>query len=428
MTMHWQISPVDNLNGRIAVPGSKSHTIRAVIAALLGEKVCEIHAPLYSADTRSALAAARILGAKVEESRELWCITGCGKNFTIPDSPVDLGNSGTTMRIITAAAALGSSTITFDGDESLRSRIMQGELDALSALGAECQSRNGSAPLSVCGPLTGGSAKVDGTTSQYLTALLMACPLAEGDSVLKLDFLNEADYVRITLDWLKRCGITVNISGDLLYCKIPGNQHYGSFNRVIPADFSTAAFPLGAGVLAGEEVRIANLDFDDLQGDKRVFDYVRRMNGDISEVNGEIVVRKSRLTGNRFDLNATPDALPLMAVLGCYADGVTELVNVPQARFKECDRIACMTRELRKMGAEITELTDGLIIKGGRLHGSMELESYGDHRIAMALTVAAFSANGASCIKDAGCCEVTYPEFLADFRALGAGITVLEDK
>jgi len=424
--MDWQVKPVSRLAGRIAVPGSKSHTVRAVIAALLSEKTSLIHAPLYSADTRSALNAVRSLGADVKESGTLWQITGCGKNFTIPAAPVDLGNSGTTMRIITACAALAAEKISFDGDASLRTRIMQGELDALTALGAVCESSGGYAPLSVKGPLHGGHSKVDGTTSQFLTAILMAAPLAAKNTVLDLDFLNESDYVRITLDWLARCGIKVKYSDDLLHFEIPGNQSYLPFDRVIPADFSTAAFPLGAALIAGENVRIANLDFTDLQGDKRVFEYAGAMNGNVEVKDDEVVVCASRLCGGRFDLNATPDALPLMAVLGCYADGETHLLNVPQARFKECDRIACMCRELRKMGADITELEDGMIIRGGKkLHG-VAVDSYHDHRIAMALTVAAMGADGETVISDGECCEVTYPAFAGDFRALGANISVLE--
>lgn len=420
--MIWEILPSSQLAGRIAVPGSKSHTIRALVAALLSEGTSEIHAPLYSADTRSALNAVKALGAKVDETRDVWRITGCGKNFAPESAEIDLGNSGTTMRIITAVAALGKNKITFDGDSSLRTRIMAGELAALSELGAVCTSSNGFAPLSVTGPLQGGSAKIDGTTSQYLTAMLMALVMAEKDSVLTLDFLNEADYVRITLDWLKRCGISVKYSEDLLHFEIPGNQEYQPFSRVIPADFSTAAFPLGAGVVAGREIRIANLDFDDLQGDKRVFDFVRQMNGDIRFENNEIVVRKSMLQGGIFDLNATPDALPIMAVLGCYAQGETHLVNVPQARLKECDRIACMTRELRKMGAEIEELEDGMIINGGKVLQGALTDSYGDHRIAMALTVAALGAQGNTLIKDGECCQVTYPDFAGDFAKLGVSI------
>ena len=420
--MDWQIFPFDGLTGTVAVPGSKSHTIRGVVAALLSSGTSSLYAPLISEDTVSCCNAAAALGANICKKDAFWQITGCGGVFTSPDKVIDMGNSGTSLRIITAAAALGREKITFDGDDSLRTRIMNGELSALTALGASAESRGGFAPLSVCGPLRGGKTKVDGTTSQYLSALLMALPLAEGDSELELDFLNEADYVRITLDWLKRCGIKVAYSEDLLHFEIPGNQSYRNFERVIPADFSTAAFPLAAGVIAGAKVSIANLDFCDLQGDKKVFDFVREMGGIMENEANCITVRKSQLTGKSFDLNSTPDALPVMAVLGCYASGKTELLNVPQARLKETDRIDCMCRQLRKMGAEIEELPDGMIIYGGKkLHGAV-VDGCKDHRIAMALSVAALGAEGETVVLGGEACEVTYPNFAADFTAMGMKI------
>ena len=424
--MDYRITPGAELSGTIGVPGSKSHTIRAVAAALLGREPCEIHAPLWSADTRSALAAAQTLGARTEVTDTLWRITGTGGRISAP-CRVDMGNSGTSLRILTAVAALGKFPVRFDGDASLRTRIMAGELAALRALGARAEDTGGCAPLTVSGPLTGGRTRVDGTTSQYLSALLMTLPLAQGDSTLDLEFLNEADYVRITLDWLKRCGIAVAARPDLLHFEIPGGQSYRPFSRVIPADFSTAAFPLGAGVVAGREVRIANLDFADLQGDKKVFDVVRRMGGDIRDDGDAVTVRRSSLRGGEFDLNATPDALPLLAALACFAAGETRLVNVPQARLKETDRIACMTAELRKLGAEIAELPDGMVISGGRPLTGTAVASHGDHRIAMALTVAALGASGPTLIRDGGACAVTYPDFAADFRKLGADIAEIQE-
>lgn len=421
--MDFRVFPAENISGRIAVPGSKSHTIRAVAAALLGGSRCEIHSPLISEDTVSAFNAAVALGAAGERGDDnMWHLTGTNGDHGTAARNIDMGNSGTSLRIMSAAAALGRAETTFDGDASLRTRIMQGELSALAALGAKTASSNGYAPLTVSGPLRGGYTKVDGTTSQYLSALLMALPLAENDSVLELDFLNESDYVRITLDWLKRCGITVKYSDDLLHFEIPGGQHYQPFSRVIPADFSTAAFPLGAGVICGGDVKIANLDFTDLQGDKRVFDFVKQMGGTVIDNGSSVTVKRSHLHGGTFDLNATPDALPLMAVLGCYAGGETALVNVPQARLKETDRIRCMCSELQKMGADVTELADGMIIRGGRpLHGAA-VKSYSDHRIAMSLTVAALGASGETLIADGSCSAVTYPDFAADFRRLGAVI------
>ena len=173
-------------------------------------------------------------------------------------------------------------------------------------------------------------------------------------------------------------------------------------------------------MIAGNGVGIRNLDFNDVQGDKKVFSYLEEMGAKL-EYTPELlkVVPGCRLTGKVIDLNETPDALPIMAVAACNAVGETRLVNAPQARVKETDRIACMTRELAKMGADVEELPDGMVIRGGKLHGA-EVESYGDHRIAMALAIAGLTADGETVINDAECASVTYPAFVKDFTRLGA--------
>ncbi|MGE4564692.1 MAG: 3-phosphoshikimate 1-carboxyvinyltransferase [Victivallaceae bacterium] len=412
------------LRGSIAVPGSKSHTIRGVVAALAASGVSRLIAPLESADTRSTLAAAVKLGASCRVENGLWEITGCGGKFTAPEQLLDLGNSGTGLRLLSAMAANGANKISFDGDDSLRTRLMKGLLDALTLLGVETSSTAGKCPLTVKGPIRGGKAKVDGTTSQFLSALLFAAPLAPGNTELELDFLNEKPYVDITLGWLDRLGIVYEKSADMLRFGIPGGQVYRGFDYTIPADFSTAAFPLAAAALVGDGVTICNLDFNDLQGDKKVFDFFSEM-GATYEQRCELLVKPApaHLSGGVFDLNATPDALPVMAAAAACAHGVTKLVNVPQARVKETDRIACMTRELGKMGAEIEELPDGMVIGGGRLHGA-ELDGCGDHRIVMALAVAALAADGESVIGGAEAAAVTYPDFVTDFKALGADFTL----
>lgn len=420
--MILEVTP-SRISGNIAVPGSKSHTIRGITAALLADGTSQMTAPLESADTRSVLAAARQLGAGVKQTRGNWLVSGRGGHLFLQNKTLDLGNSGTGLRMLTAAvAAIGAEPVTLDGDDSLRTRVMAGELEALSALGASCSSACGYAPVTVRGPLSGGRTKVDGTTSQFLTALLFALPLAENDSVLDLDFLNEQDYVLMTLEWLGRVGITVKASPDLLHFEIPGRQRYRAFERVIPADFSTAAFPLAAALTAGtgDGVVIEHLDFQDVQGDKHLFGLAREMGGDICEDGSGVTVRKSSLHGGVFDLNRMPDALPVMSVLCAFADGESRLVNVPQARLKECDRIAAMTAELRKMGAEIEELPDGMVIHGGRPLYGASVDGHGDHRIVMALAVAALGARGVTRISGSEACAVTYPGFVADFSSLGA--------
>ena len=412
------------LNGELAVPGSKSHTIRASAAALMAEGTSIVRAPLESADTRSTLEAAKLLGAKVCEHLDCWEITGVGGKISDPQQIINMGNSGTGLRILSGIAGTADCKITFDGDSSLRSRPMGQLTDALSNLGVNVETNDGKCPVSFSGPLQGGKTEVVGTSSQFLTALLFACPFAKTDTEIFPIDLQEKPYVEITLGWLKRLGVEFEAAADMSYFKVPCGQKFKAFDWTIPADFSTATFPLGAGAIAGGEVRIKNLDFNDSQGDKAVFDFVEQFGAIVERFDEYTRVSTGKLHAVVLDLNATPDALPLLAVVAACAKGTTRFVNVAQARIKETDRIACMTCELKKMGIDAQELPDGMVIHGGKLQGA-ELKGYDDHRIVMALTVAALVADGASIISDAESAAVTYPDFLSDFKALGADIEVV---
>ena len=194
------------LTGTIAVPGSKSHTIRGVVAALQGCGKSVLRAPLDSEDTRSALDAARLFGAEVNEFPDRWEISGRGGKLDPPGGIVNMNNSGTGLRMLTALAAMQDFPVTFDGDASLRTRLMTGLFGALEELGAKIDSADGHCPFTVCGPLSGGRAKVDGKSSQFLTSLLFALPRAKQDSVLELDYLYEQPYAGITAKWLNSLG------------------------------------------------------------------------------------------------------------------------------------------------------------------------------------------------------------------------------
>lgn len=411
------------LNGEIAVPGSKSHTIRAVAIATAGDGISIIRSPLVSGDTLSCLNASQALGACVEKDDDIWKITGTAGKFTAPKSTIDMGNSGTSLRIFTGLAAMADFPVSFDGDASLRSRPMSQLLDALAALGVKIESTGGKCPLTVSGPAKGGKTTVNGASSQFLTSLLLALPLAAADSILKVVDLNEKPYIEITLGWLSRQGIELEYADDMSSFHIKGGQKYSAFDSVIPADFSTAAFPLVGAALTKGKVDIKNLDFSDQQGDKAVFDFMERMGATIDRnENVTIVTAINSLRGGEFDLNATPDALPVMAVAGACIEGTTSLIDCPQARIKETDRIKCMTSELRKMGAEIEELKDGMIIHGGSGLIGTEVNGFDDHRIVMALTIAGMVAEGETVINGAEAAAVTYPTFIEDFSRLGADI------
>ena len=415
-----------HLEGTVAIPASKSHTIRGLLLGGLATGVSVFEAPLDSFDTRSAMQAMRAFGADITEEQDRWVVTGCSGRPRVPADMLDVGNSGTTLYLAMGTAALVDGITVITGDEQIRRRSAQPLIDALEGLGATVVSTrgNGMAPLVVTGPLTGGTTTVRGVSSQYVSSLLLACPLAAGASEIEVIELNEHPYVRMTLSWLENVGATVEASNDLARFRIPGGQAYRSFERRIPGDFSTAAFPLCAGVLSGGEVTLTGLDPDDPQGDKAVIDILRRMGADIEVAADGITIRGGTpLRGIEVDMNAIPDAIPMLAATACFATGETVLGNVPQAREKETDRIAVMAAELAKLGADVTELPDGLVIRGGGLGGG-SVCGHGDHRVVMALIVAGLAAEGTVEVDTAEAAGVTYPGFWDDMRGLGADVKV----
>ena len=411
------------MRGDVSIPGSKSHTIRAVAISSVADGVSTIGAPLVSEDALSALGAAVALGAEIERGDDgAWVVSGTSGRLRDPGAVVDMGNSGTALRLFTALAATADFPVAFDGDESLRTRPLEPLIAALERLGAAFFCDGGRCPVTVRGPVRGGDTTIDAVSSQFLSALLIALPLVDGDSRVSVERLNERPYVEMTLDWLRFSGVDVSFSGDMDIFEIRGGFRYPAFERVVPGDFSTASFPLALVSILGGELFLGNLDFDDHQGDKAVFDYFERMGVEVERrAEGASVRSSGRLKGGEFDLNATPDALPIMAVAGAFAEGETLLFNCPQARIKETDRISAMAAALRSMEASVEELPDGLRIRGGGVKGA-EVDSLGDHRIAMSFTVAGLAAEGATTILNADAASVTYPAFYDDIRRLGADI------
>lgn len=416
------------LSGRVSVPGSKSHMIRALIIAALADGESVLESPLDSFDTRSAADAVEALGAVVLRNDDRWTVKGIGGLPTVPDDVIDVGNSGTTLYMLMSMAALADGWTFITGDEQIRRRTASSLIDALTPLGVDIFSSrgNGCAPLAVKGRMRGGRTSVEAVTSQYLSSLLLACPLAEGDTYIDVPLLNEAPYVHMTLDWLTRQGIMYEVSDDLSICQVKGGQLYSSFSRRIPGDFSTATFLLCAGVLAGREIVLDGLDMSDPQGDRQVVNILRDMGADIDIGDTDITVRGSRLTGCEIDMNAIPDALPMLAVTACFAEGRTVLANVPQARLKETDRIAVMAAELNALGASVRELPDGLVIDGKGISGG-SAHGHGDHRVVMSLTVAGMAADGPVAIDTAEAAGVTYPAFWDTVRELGGDVTLEND-
>lgn len=419
----YLICSQSRLCGAVDIPGSKSHTIRAVAIGSLAAGDSVIREPLASADTLAAVDTYRALGATIEVEPNCWRVRGTGGEMQTPENFIDVKNSGTTLRIAVGSACLiRQGMAAFTGDHQIRRRPIGPLARALTDLGANVAATrgNGCAPLIVQGRLRGGRTSIEAVTSQYVTSLLMCTPLAEGDSIIDVPLLNEQPYVHITLDWLRRGGITLD-RDELRQFRVPGRQQYRAIDVRVPADFSSATFFLAAGVLGDNDVLVRGLDMNDAQGDKAVVEYLQRMGAQIEMVAEGIRVRPGELTGCEIDMNATPDALPMMAVVGCFARGKTSLVNVPQARLKETDRIAVMAAELGKMGAKIQELPDGLVIEQSELRPAV-VDGHDDHRVVMSLAVAGSSIRSGTRIDKAEAMSVTFPTFVDCMQELGAGL------
>jgi len=424
------------LSGEVVIPPSKSHTIRAVAIASLADGQSTIRKPLVSNDTLSAVNCYGQLGAEIDTGdSSCWKVIGTGGQIESPRKIIDVGNSGTTLRIAMGSAALArsSQTTTLTGDEQIRSRSIGPLMEALNNLGAKCTSvkNNGKAPVEVVGGLRGGRTAVAATTSQYLSSLLLCTPLAKENTEMDVTVLNEPGYVQMTLDWLDKQGIEYE-NQDFRKFRIKGNQKYKAFDAVISADFSSATFFFCAAALCADEVTLLGLDFSDSQPDKAVVDYLKAMGGDITIGPKSVIIKAAPLKGIEIDMNKTPDALPAMAVTAAFAEGTTKLTNVPQARGKETDRIKCMAGELRKMAVDVEELPDGLIIRGGEVKLAKRrkpsltgLHGWADHRIVMALSLAGLAVEGGCSIDTAEAISVTFPDYVELMKGIGADMEAI---
>ncbi|MBC8481960.1 MAG: 3-phosphoshikimate 1-carboxyvinyltransferase [Planctomycetes bacterium] len=423
------VTSKSRLEGKVKIPASKSHTIRAIAIASIANGKSIIRQPLVSQDTLSAVECYRALGADIDISNDkMWLVNGTSGKIEPLADKIDVGNSGTTLRIALGTAALAEQDkkITFTGDKQIQTRPLKPLVDALNTLGAKCKSQNpqAKAPVEISGTIKGGNVSISCPTSQFLTSLLLCCPLAQNDTQIHVTLLNEPGYVQMTLDWLDRQNINYQHK-NLTSFKIKGSQKYKSFDYTIPADFSSATFFICAAALFAEKVTIQGLDFSDSQPDKLVVDYLELMGANIKKQDNNLIITASQLTGADIDMNQTPDALPAMAVTAAFAKGKTRLFNVAQARNKETDRIKCMAQELNKIGIAAEEIEDGLIIEPGKISAA-QVDGRDDHRIVMAMAIAGLGSDKPLEISSAQAMNVTFPDYVKLMNSIGANMKITD--
>jgi 3-phosphoshikimate 1-carboxyvinyltransferase len=417
-----------NLKGEICAPPSKAYTQRMLIAAALSSGTSKLENPLISEDTEATLRAVTSLGAKVTKEEGCWTVEGSA-TLKGAKKPIDCGDSGATLRFMIPVAALASSPSTFVLGKGLAKRPIQPLLDSLKQLGAQAHiEKAGSKTIVIVegGGIHGGRTSMPGdVSSQFVSGLMFACPLAHADTLLTLTTLLESkSYVLMTENVLEKRGVKVDISEDFCRLKIPSKQTYQPLDSRVPGDFSSAAFLLSAAAITNSEVVVKNLDYGSTQGDKVILRILKQMgvNGKVCESQIEIDGKDNLLTAVDVDARDIPDLVPACAVLACFADGTSKIHDAERLRLKESDRLTSLYVELGKMGADIAMDESSLTIKGPcKLHGAI-IDSHEDHRIAMACAVAALRAEGETVIQNAECVRKSYPHFFTDLRMLGADV------
>ncbi|WP_434530491.1 3-phosphoshikimate 1-carboxyvinyltransferase [Haloarcula sp. NS06] len=418
------------VEGTAQAPPSKSYTHRAVLAAGYADGAV-VRDPLVSADTKATMRAVEAYGGSVSlaDDESTVEVTGFDGRPETPADIIDCANSGTTMRLVTATAALQDDLAVLTGDESLRSRPQGPLLDAIGQLDGDAEStrRNGQAPLVVGGGIDGGAVEIPGdVSSQYITALLMAGAVSpDGIDIDLTTELKSSPYVDITLEVLDAFGVDTQKTDTGF--TVDGGQTYvpdgGDYN--VPGDFSSMSYLLAAGALAAEDGLQVTSAFPSAQGDAAIVDILDRMGADLDwdEEHGEITVSKSSLTGIEVGVEDTPDLLPTIATLGAAADGVTRITDAEHVRYKETDRVSAMAEELTKMGAEVEEHQDELFVYGADsdLAGTT-VEGRADHRIIMSLAVAGLVADGETTVTGAEHVDVSFPDFFDVLESLGAAV------
>jgi 3-phosphoshikimate 1-carboxyvinyltransferase len=409
--------------GEIRPPGSKSITNRALVCAALAKGHSELRGALDSEDTRVMIAGLQALGIAVEvsDAGETLRVTGCGGKLPSQRAEIFVGNSGTTIRFLTALVTLGHGEYRLDGIARMRERPIGDLADALNQLGGQvvCEGANNCPPVTVKAQgLSGGMATVRGDiSSQFLSGLLMAAPCAANPVALCVaGTLVSIPYVTMTLRLMRSFGVVAKAETDYSEIEIPKVGHYQPCEFTIEPDASAASYFWAAAAVTGGEVTVTGLNRESLQGDMAFVECLVQMGCEVRYGENSITVEGKPLRGIDVDMNAISDTVQTLAVVALFATGTTRIRNVGHIRHKETDRISAVVNELRKLGAEIVEHPDGLDIAPQKL-GPAAIETYNDHRMAMSFAIAGLVQPGIV-IRNPDCTAKTYPRFFAELAEL----------
>ncbi len=405
----------------VDIPGSKSISHRMMICASLSEGSSTIQNLLHSDDISLTMGALKNMGASIDNLKEnKYRVTGFG-GFPNPyDKDIYLGNSGTSMRLLTGIAALGSTPYTLTGDPRMCERPMKELLDALSmmGMGATSQNEEGTPPVTITGKnKKGGAVSIDcSKSSQYLSALLMMGAFMENGLDISLYGPPvSSPYIDLTLDIMKKFYVQAH-RVDTTHYRVESDQSYIPGNFFVEPDLSNAGYFWAIGAVTGKMIFVKNISSNSLQGDLKQIEILEKMGCQVQVEDNRIGVCGGDLTAVNVDMSETPDAVPAIAVVASYAKGKTKITNIHHLREKECDRIDAVSSQLMKMGIEVEQGPDYLCVTGGTHHAA-KIETFNDHRIAMAFSIPGLKTEGIE-IENESCVEKSFPNYWDIFDAL----------
>ena len=426
--MKIKIKP-GNLKGTIEIPPSKSYSHRAVIAAALAEngKKSKIDNLKFSVDITTTTDIMENWGAEIERFESALEIIGNGGKVAPRDKYVQCNESGSTIRFLIPVGITSEKELVFDGKGKLVDRPLDSYYKIFKEQGLKYETIGGKLPLTVNGKLKSGNYEIDGNiSSQFITGLLYALPLLEGDSKLIINKnLESKGYVDLTLEILKLAGIEI-VNNDYKSFDIRGNQTYKPFNYTVEGDYSQVAFWIVAGIISANrdnEVKCLHVNKNSLQGDREIIEIVTRMGANLEIFDDYVIVKPSKTKGTVIDISQCPDIGPVLTVLAALSEGETRIINGKRLRIKESDRITSIKTELNKLGGNVSEEGDSLIIQGvEEFRGGVTVNAWNDHRIAMSLAVASTRCEEEIILEEAESVRKSYPHFWDDFVKMGGEI------
>ncbi len=417
-----EIIPVENIDGSVEIPGSKSYTARALLIAALAAGKTVLRNVLLCDDSRYMAHGLREFGINIIEEGNCFTVYGTDGKLQVPHKEIFLGNSGTATRFLTGFSSLCRGRSVLTGNNRMKERPIVELLNGLKQLNVQSHSLTGCPPVEVYGgTLKGGICEMKGSiSSQYFSSIMMIAPFAMSDTVIKVSGeLTSKSYIDITIDIMKYFGVNVE-NDNYREFFIKSGQRYTSREYTVESDASSASYFFAAAAITGGTIVIKNINPYSLQGDIKFVDVLETMGCSVIRKDRDISLTGRALKGIEIDMNTMPDTVQTFAVVASFAEGETVIKNVSNLRIKETDRLKALAVELSRTGISVKEREDGLVIKGGS-HKGAEIDTSDDHRMAMSFALMGLRIPGIK-IKNPLCVSKSFPEFWEKLKGIGVWV------